>query len=105
MLDLPSHWYRQRMTFLAYLLLPLSWLFLLIISLRRFCYRKHIFRQQAFTVPVIVVGNVTVGGTGKTPFVIWLGNFLKENGWRPGIISRGVGGKASTVPLHVTKDT
>jgi tetraacyldisaccharide 4'-kinase len=56
-------------------------------------------------VPVIVVGNITVGGTGKTPFVLWLVERLREQGWRPGVISRGYGGCSPEYPLRVTPAT
>ncbi len=55
--------------------------------------------------PVVVVGNITVGGTGKTPLVISLANSLKDLGYKPGIISRGYGGRASKYPLMLDKDT
>jgi len=56
-------------------------------------------------VPVIVVGNIAVGGTGKTPFVLWLVQRLRERGWRPGVISRGYGGHAPAYPLRVGPST
>ena len=72
-------------------LLPFSILYRFIIPIRVF-YLKH-FKQQAVTErPVCVVGNITVGGTGKTPFVIFLAQLLKENGFKPGIVSRGYTG-------------
>lgn len=68
-------------------------------------YRCGLMRVRWFPFPVIVVGNITVGGTGKTPLVIRLVQLLKLAGYRPGIVSRGYGGKAMQYPLRVTADT
>ncbi|QJQ96390.1 MULTISPECIES: tetraacyldisaccharide 4'-kinase [Halomonadaceae] len=64
--------------------------------------RKPVWRAP---VPVIVVGNITLGGTGKSPLVAWLGRYLSEHGWRPGLLSRGYGGSSEGYPLQVTRDT
>ncbi|MDI5889808.1 tetraacyldisaccharide 4'-kinase [Halomonas rhizosphaerae] len=56
-------------------------------------------------VPVIVVGNITLGGTGKSPLVAWLARFLAERGWSPGILSRGYGGRSERYPLLLDADT
>lgn len=99
--DLQKSWYRSSWHAITWLLLPVSWLFALACSLRRFFYRVGIFKTIQFNVPVIVVGNITVGGTGKTPFVIWLARFLKSQGYRPGIVSRGYGGQYQSATLCV----
>jgi tetraacyldisaccharide 4'-kinase len=83
-------WYRKRPAHL--LLVPLSLLFAAASALRRLAYRLKWLPAQRVSVPVVVVGNITVGGTGKTPFVIWLVQMLQRNGYRPGIVTRGYGG-------------
>jgi tetraacyldisaccharide 4'-kinase len=84
-------WYRRGL--LAWLLWPASLVFLLGVLLRRLCYALRIFKSAHPGIPVIVVGNITVGGSGKTPLVIWIAEELKKNGWSPGILSRGYGVK------------
>ena len=90
---LQRHWY--RITPLHLLLLPISLLFRLIVATRRLLFRCGILSSVKLPVPVIIVGNITVGGTGKTPLTLWLAEQLLANGWHPGIISRGFGGSGS----------
>ncbi len=84
------HWY--RFTALSALLFPLSIVFGLLVWIRRTLYRTGLLPASRLPVPVIVVGNIMVGGTGKTPLVIWLAHFLCSRGMRPGIVTRGHGG-------------
>lgn len=99
-------WYQplapRRHLWLA-LLLPLSGLFRLLAGLRRFWLCR--FRQVTLPVPVIVVGNITVGGSGKTPLVQALAQQLQARGYKPGLVSRGYGGRAAQYPLNVTPET
>lgn len=103
MRDPGVHW--QQKTWLSTALLPLAGLYCLVIGIRRLAYRIGVLRTQRLSVPVIVVGNITVGGTGKTPLVIWLAELLRQEGWRPGIVTRGYGGNARTWPLQVLPDS
>jgi len=89
---------------LACLLWPLSRLFGMLLKLRLFFYRRGWIEEQKLSVPVIVVGNIFVGGTGKTPLTIWLLDQLKQQGLKPGVISRGYGSKHQR-PCVVTKDS
>jgi tetraacyldisaccharide 4'-kinase len=91
--DTDRHW--ARLSARSALLLPVSWLFRLAVELRRLAFRAGWARRHRVGVPVIVVGNVTVGGTGKTPLTIWLVLYLITRGWHPGVVSRGYGGSAS----------
>lgn len=83
------------------LLMPISWLFLSLITFRRLFYYLGWFKSYRLPVPVVVVGNINVGGTGKTPLVIWLVEQLQQAGFKPGVISRGYGGKAE-IPASVS---
>ena len=74
-------------------------------ALRHGLYRRGWCRRQRLPVPVIVVGNLTVGGTGKTPLVVWLARWLRQSGYRPGIITRGYGGAARVWPQWVHPDS
>ena len=89
-------WYERGSALL--ILLPLAWLTGWLVRRRRHQFLqggKSVYRAP---VPVIVVGNISVGGTGKTPLVIWLVAELQARGYRPGIVSRGYGGKAPHYP-------
>lgn len=101
---LTTIWYRKKLHLSAILLLPFSVIFGFVVALRRWSYKRGILKSFYFHAPIIVVGNITVGGTGKTPFVISLVKFLKEQGYRPGIVSRGVGGNVSTKARFVKVD-
>ncbi len=93
MKTLEQLWY--RITPFHLILLPLSLVFRLLAATRRMFYRCGILSSKKLPVPVIVVGNITVGGSGKTPLILWLAQQLIDSGWHPGIISRGYGGTAS----------
>jgi tetraacyldisaccharide 4'-kinase len=86
---LEHSWYRRFGW--SWLLLPLSALFALLSGLRRRAFASGLLTRSSLPAPVIVVGNISVGGTGKTPVTLRLCELLKAHGWRPGIISRGYG--------------
>jgi tetraacyldisaccharide 4'-kinase len=97
-----ASWYAD--SWLSVLLLPFSWVFACLIAVRRSLYQRDIFTRPPLAVPVIVVGNISVGGTGKTPVVAWLAQQLTQLGYRPGIVSRGYGGSYQGPPLIITAD-
>ena len=86
---------------LAWLLLPLSWLYSLLFRIRALLFRIGLLRTLGVDAPVIVTGNLTVGGTGKTPVTIWLCEELRNRGFKPGIVSRGYGGEPGPKPVPV----
>ena len=92
MLSIQHLW--ARTSVLTVLLLPLSVLFAAVSGLRRLAYRRGWLSAVAVGAPVIVVGNITAGGSGKTPLVIWLVQWLRDQGYQPGVVSRGYGGMA-----------
>ena len=79
---------------IARLLWPASLAFGLVVFFRRLFFRLHVFKSHDAGIPVIVVGNLTAGGSGKTPRVLRIAEILKEHHWKPGIVSRGYGGSA-----------
>ena len=86
------------------LLIPVSWLFSGLSALRR-RYLQNKYQGRAYSAPVIVVGNISVGGSGKTPLIIALVKALKQRGYSPGVVSRGYSGNASQYPLSVSPAT
>jgi tetraacyldisaccharide 4'-kinase len=100
---LVDSWYRRNPW--LFLLAPLSLLYRITTSLRRWLYRAGLLERRRLPVPVIVIGNLAVGGTGKTPLVAWLAEFLIQSGHRPGIVARGYGGRARHWPQQVRPDS
>ena len=79
---------------IAWLLWPLSLGFSVAVAVRRVLYKLRILGSRHPGIPVVVVGNLSVGGSGKTPLVLHIAGILRDHGWKPGIVSRGYGGKA-----------
>ncbi|OEY99289.1 MULTISPECIES: tetraacyldisaccharide 4'-kinase [Stenotrophomonas] len=99
----PSYWYDgSAVPFAARVLAPV---YGGVVALRRALYRRGWFKRHALPVPVIVVGNVTAGGTGKTPLTIALVDRLREAGWKPGVASRGYGREEAKTARWVDADT
>ena len=93
-------WYSKK-KYWCYSFCLLSLLYQLIVFTRQKLYQLHIKKRTPFEIPIIIVGNITVGGSGKTPLVIWLVDFLKAQGLKPGLVSRGYGGKIKDAPHSV----
>ncbi|MGE6473780.1 tetraacyldisaccharide 4'-kinase [Psychrobacter sp. NPDC078631] len=92
----------QRQAVWLWLLLPISWLYGFIILLRRQAYKAGLLSSYRAPIPVMVIGNISVGGSGKTPLIIALVTYLQKKGVDVGVISRGYGGDTSHMPALVS---
>ena len=99
---LVNAWYKGHWALV--LLRPLSLLYRAVTSIRRLAYQRGYFASRRFDVPVIVVGNITAGGTGKTPLTLAIVDYLKQQGYKPAIVSRGYGGQTQ-YPAQVTEQS
>lgn len=99
MFSTPSFWYQRSKSFLSYLLLPFSYLYYHIGKWR--FYKKEPYKGK---IPIICIGNVTAGGTGKTPMAIFMAQFLMEKGYKPVFVTKGYGGTL-TGPLFLNNHT
>lgn len=97
-------WY-QPLSWWAWSLYPFALLLSVTSNVRRYFLQKSAQKACGSRLPVIIVGNISVGGNGKTPFAIWLCEMLIKEGYKPGIVSRGYGGKSDRYPLLLTKET
>ena len=100
---LTHNWYGSGRSSL--LLLPLAWLYGAVVALRRWLYRRGVLSSGGPNVRVVVVGNLTAGGAGKTPIVVYLAERLAELGRRPGVASRGYGGSTGADPRWVDAES
>ncbi len=98
-------WYDRHAPWFSLVLLPLSWLFRLVVAARRVAYSIGLLSSIRVARPVVVIGNITVGGTGKTPFTIWLADQLQRKRKRVGIVLRGYGGHSDHWPRDVDQDS
>ncbi|WP_159715432.1 tetraacyldisaccharide 4'-kinase [Blochmannia endosymbiont of Camponotus nipponensis] len=92
-------WFRSSLCYLF--LLPFSWLYGLVSTLNRISYQYGWRKVYRFSVPIIIIGNLTIGGNGKTPMVLWLVEQLKHRGWKVGVVSRGYKGRSSNYPIII----
>jgi len=103
MKPLQHYWYQPN--FLVWLLLPLSWLFCFIATVRRKLYQLNLIKSYGSQLPLVVVGNIVAGGSGKTPLLISLCEYIKNQGFKPAVVSRGYGGSFTGVKQVSAGDT
>ncbi len=102
-LNFEKYW--QSFGIFSIIFYPFSLVYQSLAWARRLCFQFHIFKTHKFDIPIIVIGNITAGGTGKTPLVIWLANYCLNQGLRVGIVARGYKGKAHNWPQQVRPDS
>jgi tetraacyldisaccharide 4'-kinase len=102
--QLQTAWFEQNLAVFLWPLLPLAGLFGAVSALRRLAYRRGWLRHERLPVPVVVVGNLIVGGAGKTPLTLHLVEALRRAGKHPGIISRGYGGQGEVLGVGPASD-
>ncbi len=103
MASLDTFW--QTNNLISTILYPLSRLFCLTVQIRRSAYQSGVFKTHTLSAPVIIVGNISVGGTGKTPLVIWLSQYLQQQSLKPGVLTRGYFGKSKQWPQLIRPDS
>ena len=103
MRSLEHYWYQAN--YFVFLLLPLSWLFCAVSIIRRKVYQLNLKKSYSSAAPVVVIGNIVAGGSGKTPLLLAICELIKENGYRPGVVSRGYGGNFSGIRQVSENDT
>ena len=101
---LQTAWFDKNLAVFLWPLMPLSVVFGVVAALRRGLFRWGIKKAVQVPVPVVVVGNLIVGGAGKTPATLALVEGLKRKGWHPGIVSRGYGGASEVAAVHTHSD-
>ncbi|MGX5173899.1 tetraacyldisaccharide 4'-kinase [Aliikangiella sp. IMCC44653] len=94
-------WYSQ--SWLSKIFWPLSWPFLFLVKLKRFAYQQKILKSNKAAKPVIIIGNISIGGTGKTPMIGFLIKKLTSQGLKVGVISRGYQSQVTTQPHLVNE--
>jgi tetraacyldisaccharide 4'-kinase len=92
-------WYKEM--YFSNIFVPFSMIFDDFRRIKLFLYKIGVYKKSKLSVPVINVGSITVGGTGKTHLVLWLARFLREQGYKPGIVSSGYGGNSEIWPQWV----
>lgn len=84
-----NYWYSEKLNFFCWIFYPIELIYICIVLLRKKLYKYKFFRTYKFNIPIIIIGNLTVGGTGKTPVVMYVANYLKNQGFKPAIVMRG----------------